>query len=557
MPDAWERAHGFDRHAPTAMATATATAHQSKTGLPSGAGAMRIARFIAAVALLLVALAGFAQSRAEIERTMRRATVFMVERVATNGGYVWAYLPDRSRRWGEIEARPSMIWVQPPGTATMGHLFLDAYHATGDEYYYRAAERAAGALIAGQHRSGGWNYFIDFAGPRSTRDWYRTIGRNAWRMEEFQHHADNATFDDAGTSEAMQFLLRIYLEKATRATARRSTGLDSCSPPISKRRLAAALAACAGLSGLCRYITFNDDVGQENVRFLLMVYQSLGEERVRPAILRAGEVFLATQQPMPQPGWSLQHRLDLTPAGARSYEPLSLATHTTAANLRMMMHFYRLTGDARYLARVPEAIDWLESLRLPPDPARPRGRDFPTFIELGTDRPLYVHRRGSNVVNGRYYWDYSPVATLGHYGAWRAIDIAGLRRDYRALRETPREEILRASPLRAPGHAPLPRFAASLDVGSDLNARPAADAAEAIRTLNTEGWWPTPLRATSNPYSGPGPRRAPPGDFRTGHVGDASDTSPYTTETPAIGISTATYIANMAILIRAHEERRR
>ena len=117
---------------------------------------------------------------------------------------------------------------------------------------------------------------------------------------------------------------------------------------------------------------------------------------------------------MPQPGWSLQHSLDLRPAAARSYEPLSLATHTTAANLRMMMSFYRMTGDARYLARVPEAIDWLESLRLPPDAAR-RGRDFPTFIEIGTNRPRYIHRRGSNVINGAYYWDYSPVATLGHY----------------------------------------------------------------------------------------------------------------------------------------------
>ena len=515
--------------------------------------------FAALAALVFAATPAAAQSRAEIERTMRRATAYMVEQVATNGGYVWSYLPDRSRRWGEIEARPSMIWVQPPGTATMGHLFLDAYHATGDEYYYQAAERAAGALIAGQHRSGGWHYFIDFAGRESTLEWYRTIGRNAWRMEEFQHYADNATFDDAGTAEAMLLLLRIYLEKRDgkyRAPLDRAIGFVLNSqypnggwpqrwPPV---RNSPAYAD---------YITFNDDVAQENVRFLLMVYNSLGEERVRPAILRAGEIFLATQQPMPQPGWSLQHRLDLKPAGARSYEPLSLATHTTAANLRMMMQFYRLTGDERYLARVPEAIDWLASLRLPPDAARPRGRDFPTFIEIGTNRARYVHRRGSNVVNGRYYWDYSPAAPLGHYGAWRAIDIDALRREYRTLRETPREEILRNSPLRSPGHAPLPRFMTSLEVGSDLNAAVAANPAEAIRGLNEEGWWPTPLRATSNPYIGPGPRRAPPGDFRTTHVGDASDTSPHPTDRPVTGISTATYIANMALLIRALEERRR
>ena len=76
---------------------------------------------------------------------MKRATTFMVEKVAYKGGYVWSYLPDMSRRWGEMEAKPTMIWIQPPGTPSMGHLFLDAYHATGDEYYYRAAEQVASA----------------------------------------------------------------------------------------------------------------------------------------------------------------------------------------------------------------------------------------------------------------------------------------------------------------------------------------------------------------------------------------------------------------------------
>lgn len=510
-----------------------------------------IARLLALL-LILIPTAAFAQDRAEIERTMRRATEYMVDHVATEGGYVWSYLPDRSRRWGEIEARPSMIWVQPPGTGTMGHIFLDAFHATADEHYYRAAEGAANALIRGQHRSGGWNYFIDFAGPASTREWYRTTGRNAWRMEEFQHFTDNATFDDAGTAEAMRLLLRIYME---RRDPRFRAPLDRAISFVLNSQYANGgwpqrWPRVRGEPAYARYITFNDDVAAENIGFLLMVYQSLGDARVLPAIRRAGEVFLATQQPMPQPGWSLQHSLDLRPAGARSYEPLSLATHTTAANLRMMMNFYRMTADPRYLARVPEAIDWLESLRLPHDPAR-RGRDFPTFIEIGTNRPMYIHRRGSNVVNGAYYWDYSPVATLGHYGAFRAFDIAALRRDYARLRATPREQLLRESPLHAPAQSAPPRFATSLDVGSDLNASPAPDAATAIRTLNSEGWWPTPLRATSNPYRGPGSRQPVAGDFRTTHVGDASDTSPYPTDQPVIGISTATYIANMALLIRA------
>jgi hypothetical protein len=79
----------------------------------------------------------------------------MVEHVSTNGGYVWYYTPDLSRRWGEMEAYPTMVWVQDAGTVSMGHLFLDAYHVTGNEYYYEAAAKAASALIWGQSNEGG------------------------------------------------------------------------------------------------------------------------------------------------------------------------------------------------------------------------------------------------------------------------------------------------------------------------------------------------------------------------------------------------------------------
>ena len=36
----------------------------------------------------------------EAEQTMLRATKYMVEEVSTNGGYVWYYTPDLTRRWG-------------------------------------------------------------------------------------------------------------------------------------------------------------------------------------------------------------------------------------------------------------------------------------------------------------------------------------------------------------------------------------------------------------------------------------------------------------------------
>ncbi len=61
----------------------------------------------------------------------------------------------------------------------------------------------------------------------------------------------------------------------------------------------------------------------------------------------------------------------------------------------------------------------------------------------------------------------------------------------------------------------------------------------------------TMKRATSNPNRGDGLAEPAPGDFRTTHVGDATDTSPYTTDNPVTGISLSAYIANMARLIEA------
>lgn len=124
----------------------------------------------------------------EAEQTMLRATQFMVEKVSMNGGYVWYYLPDFSRQWGEMEAFKTMIWLQHPGTISMGHLFLDSYRVTGNDYYYQAAQKAANAIIWGQSSEGGWNYMIDFAGDRSMKHWYNTIGKNGWRFEEFQYY---------------------------------------------------------------------------------------------------------------------------------------------------------------------------------------------------------------------------------------------------------------------------------------------------------------------------------------------------------------------------------
>jgi PelA/Pel-15E family pectate lyase len=494
-----------------------------------------------------------APARADVERTMKRATQFMVEKVAYRGGYLWNYLPDMSRRWGELEARETMIWLQPPGTSSMGHVFLDAYHATGDEYYYEAAEQVANALIWGQHPSGGWNYVVDFAGDRSLRDWYATVGKNAWRLEEFQHYYGNATFDDQSTTDAAIFLLRLYVEKLD---ARYKTPVDKAIAfvlasqyPIGgwpQRYPLSQEFSKKGLADYSSYLTFNDDVVWENISFLILCYQVLGEQRLLDPINRAMSFFLVSQQGQPSPGWALQYTVDLKPAAARTYEPLALATHTSASNIDHLLTFYEYTGDTRYLARVPEALDWLDKVKL----ARPEGgRTHPTYIEIGTNRAVYVHRRGSNVVNGEYYADYDPARPIGHYSQTRRINTAAMRKRYEELRKADPKALAKESPL-APGAGivELPRFFAeryASPVENDLGGQ----AQRTITSLNATGYWTAPLAQNSHPYRGDGSKGEVAGDFGTTHVGDDTDTSPFNDgKTPSI--STAEYLKNMNVLIQ-------
>jgi hypothetical protein len=382
-------------------------------------------------------------------------------------------------------------------------------------------------------------------------------------MEEFQVQRTNATFDDACTSAATQFLLRLELDRST--------------PEVS-----AALGKALGFviesqydsggwpqrypldADYTRLVTFNDDVLGENLKTLLMAYAAQGAAHALRPLLAGMECVVAMQQPMPQPAWGLQHQLDGTPAAGRTFEPEALVTHTTGANVELLLAFYDLTGDEKYLRRVPEALDWLDAVQLPPESARELGGTHPTFIERGSGDPLYVHRRGSNVVNGRYFVDKSFAPRLSHYNPVRRVDVARLRRALGERREARPAPLL---PAKA-GSVRLPRYFSlgehtlqTLCTGAPAEA-PSVSAelvASLIDELDAEGRWLAPLTLISNRYGGPGSATPYLEDTYAGtNVGDRSDTSPfapegrpstYPPEAPPIGISVGRFIRNMATLI--------
>lgn len=491
----------------------------------------------------------------EAEQTMLRATQFMVEKTATNGGYVWYYLPDFSRRWGEMEAFKTMIWLQHPGTISMGHLFLEAYRTTGNEYYYQAAQKAAAAIIWGQSHEGGWNYMVDFAGDRSLKVWYNTIGKNGWRLEEFQHYYGNSTFDDDITSDAARFLLRIYVEK-----------LDPTYKPALDKAIDFILKSQYPIGAwpqrfplkydfnkqshpdYTSYYTFNDDVIWENIHFLMQCYQVLGEERFLDPIRRGMNFYLTSQDGCG--AWGLQMNLNMETAGARTYEPAAFMPGPTFANAMLLLKFYQYTGDRKFLAHVPDAIKWLEATKLPASEADGM-RSHPCFVEIGTNKAIYVHRKGSNAKYGFYYTDYNGDHLLSHYGGKRFVPVAELKAEYARVAALSPEEAIKDSPLKPEQFVKEGTRQKFYDLNRDTYTGRCSEtiAREVITSLDSEGRWLVKHASISHPYIGDGQKQVATEEFASTNVGDETDTSPYRDPSDQSYISTGEYIRNMNLLL--------
>lgn len=494
---------------------------------------------------------------------MKKATTYLYEHVSVDGGFVWNYTTDLSRRWGELEAYPTMVWVEK-GTPDMGELMLDAYHATGDEFYYDMAVRTARILIRGQLPCGGWNYKFDLAGTASEQRWFATIGRNAWGMGEHGHYYGNATFDDSVTASATDFLMRIYLEKYD---PQFKPALDRALDMILKSQfpmggwpqrwpLMYDHPDADGTPDYSSCITLNDEVMTNNIAILLRMALLLGDARAVEPLTRAMNGLRVLQQGAPAAGWADQYYPDLRPAKARDFEPAAVSTVRTRDCIRELMAFYRLTGERKFLDGIPAAIAFLRAAALDPAIAAELGRQpgegrilCPRFFVPGTLTPLYLHRKGLHVVNGVYYCDQNPHNVIGHYASLVEIDVEELQHRYDCLLALPTAEATKDSPLLGHARLELPRYRTP----AIARAEPSR-ARELIEGLDAEGRWIGPLDWVLVPYIGPGSASDPVPDRYEQTVGDPHNTASLVRER-VCGISLRTFIDNLATLIASLPER--
>lgn len=349
------------------------------------------------------------------------AATFYLSKVARHGGYVYFYSVDLQQRFGEGVATPDQIWVQPPGTPTVGMAYLKAFEATGDEFYRNAATQAAEALIYGQLQSGAWTNCID-VDPRGQRTaFYRNgkgRGRNFSSLDDdqsqaaigFLMRADRAhEFKHKAIHEAVEIALEALL-RAQFANGAFPQGwdgpVDTDQPVIPARMPKYDWRTEGRIKNYWDMYTLNDGLAGNVARVLIEAHEIYGKQQYQVALERLGDFLLLAQLPEPQPAWCQQYSYEMYPIWARKFEPPAVAGRESQDVLETLMAICEHTGEAKYLQPIPPAIAYLRRSRLPD------GR-LARYYELGTNRPLYMHRRGKV-----YSLTHDDSRLPDHYG-WK------------------------------------------------------------------------------------------------------------------------------------------
>ncbi len=361
-------------------------------------------------------------------RAMQKAAAFYRGRVASHGGYVYYYSLDLQQRWGEGKASPDTIFVQPPGTPTVGMACLKAYAATGDEFYLDAAREAAEALVAGQLQSGGWAQVIHF-GPAQRLGKYRKMPGGSWNVSSLDDgqtqaalrmliHADRAlNFKHAEIHEAALYGLDALLgaqfpngafPQGWREPVGPHAVLKASFPDYDWRTE-------GRIKNYWDYYTLNDNLAGTVADALIDAHRVYKDEKYKAALERLGDFLILSQMPDPQPGWCQQYNYETVPIWARKFEPPAITGWESQDVMETLIKIAQYTGKQQYLEPIPRALEYFKKSLLPDG-------TIARYYEFRTNKPLYM--------DSNYQLTYDDSAVPGHYGWKQPARFESIERAY-------------------------------------------------------------------------------------------------------------------------------
>lgn len=437
-----------------------------------------MSRMFVVVGLALVSVASTSAAETlpvQAASALKRAVEFYHGKIAVHGGYVYRYSDDLAKREGEGKVETEKVWVQPPGTPSVGMAYLEAYGLLGEEYLLKATRDAAECLIQGQLRTGGWRESVEFD-PKERKKF-------AYRVEKPRDKQNNhTTFDDDKTQSAMRLLMRLdqvmkfkdeklheaslfaldSVVKAQFPNGGWGQGYDSfpnpADFPVKWASYPDSWSRTYPGGKYWYFYTLNDNAMADTIDALLLAGKIYGELKYRDAALKGGEFLILAQ--MPEPAWAQQYDFEMHPCWARKFEPAAITGGESQGAIRILLRLFVETGDQKFLASIPKALDYLERSRLP-------NGQIARFYELKTNKPLYFTKT--------YELTYDDSDLPTHYGFKQDGKLDQLRREYDSVTKLTEKELA----ARSDSKPSRPKSSKSLE----------AQVQKLIESLDDRGAW--------------------------------------------------------------------
>lgn len=418
--------------------------------------------------------------------------------IATEGGYLWRYSLDLKERAGETKATATQIWIQPPGTPSVGEALLKAYAATKEKLFLEAARDAGDALATGQLESGGWDYLIEFD-PAKRGAWLRRTDVGQVPAADLARRKNISTFDDDNTQSAVRFLLAladVTKNSTDPRDARVRSALDyalkqmlaaqypngawpqrydgkprnAADYPILKATIPATYPREYGKENYFRHYTLNDNTQRDCILTMLDAWHRTGRREFLDAVKRGADFLLLAQLPEPQPTWAQQYNTRMEPAWARTFEPPAACTSESVGVIRLLTDLYFELGEERYLEPLPRAIAWFKRSEISPGL-------WARYYELHTNKPIFGDR------DGKIYYHVEDISEERQKGySWKgAYGVPGAIAHFDEVRQRGREAML--AKLNGKGLTSAQRAARAKSLEPRVQA--------AIAALDEQGRWVT------------------------------------------------------------------